>query len=206
MNSTSKTIAVVDLNARAVTSVLPALQDTPEAVGINPVTGRALVAMQRTNYGVLVDVTTNPPSYAGIVSISTGPNPRVAVDPNLNWAIATPGGLGSVGIVDLNQQAANAITAISRTANGTADVVTVTVQSTSSAPPLSVVVGDAVYIQNVQFRAAHLPRSPRLLPLLMDFIPCLPSGPGPTSSAIRRPARPNRMWGPSQRRRPQRAR
>ncbi len=151
VNSTSKTIAVVDLNApQAVTYVLPALQDTPEAVGINPVTGRALVAMQQTNYGVLVDVTTNPPSYAGIVSISTGPTPRVAVEPHLNWALATPGGLGSVGIVDLNQQSSNAITAMSRTTN----VVTVTVDSTASAPPLSIQVGDAVEIQNVQFVGA----------------------------------------------------
>ncbi len=178
VNSTSKTIAVVDLNARAVTSVLPALQDTPEAVGINPVTGRALVAMQRTNYGVLVDVTTNPPSYAGIVSISTGPNPRVAVDPNLNWAISTPGGLGSVGIVDLNQQAANAITAISRTANGVADVVTVTVQSTTSAPPLSVVVGDSVYIQNVQFVGATSAVA-ALAPSFDGYYSVSSVGPGP---------------------------
>jgi DNA-binding beta-propeller fold protein YncE len=150
VNSTTKTIAVVDLNAQAVTSVLPALQDTPQAVGINPVTGRALVAMQRTNYGVLVDVTTNPPAYAGIVSLSTGPNPRVAIEPHLNWALATPGGLGSLAIVDLNQQSSNAITAISRTTN----VVTVTVLSTASSPPLSVQVGDAVDIQNIQFVGA----------------------------------------------------
>jgi DNA-binding beta-propeller fold protein YncE len=150
VNSTSKTIAVVDLSAQAVTSVLPVLQDTPQAVGINPVSGRALVAMQHTNYGVLVDVTTNPPSYAGIVSISTGPNPRVAVEPHLNWALATPGGLGSVGIVNLSQQSSNAITAISRTTN----VVTVTVESTASSPPLTVTVGDAVFIQNIQFVGA----------------------------------------------------
>lgn len=113
VNSTTKTIAVVDLNAQAVTFVLPALQDTPNAVGINPVTGRALVAMQTVNYGVLVDVTLNPPAYVGIVSISTGPNTRVAVEPHLNWALATPGTLGSLGIVDLNQQSSNAITAVS---------------------------------------------------------------------------------------------
>src|SRR6202040_3659761 len=150
VNSTTKTIAVVDLAAKQVTYVFPAFQDTPEAVGINPVTGRALVALQRTNYGALLDVTTNPPSFAGIVSISTGTNPHVAVEPHLNWAVATPGGLGSVGIVDLNQQSTNAITAMSRTTN----VVTVTVQSTTSAPPLPVVVGDAVYIQNIQFVGA----------------------------------------------------
>ena len=173
VNSTSKTIAVVDLNAQAVTSVLPALQDTPQAVGINPVTGRALVAMQQTNYGVLVDVTTNPPAYAGIVSISTGPSPRVAVEPHLNWALSTPGGLGSVGIVDLNQQSSNAITAISRTTN----VVTVTVESTASSPPLSVMVGDAVQIQNIQFPAGTASSIAALAPTFDGFFSVSSVGP-----------------------------
>jgi DNA-binding beta-propeller fold protein YncE len=173
VNSTTKTIAVVDLNAQAVTNVLPALQDTPEAVGINPVTGRALVAMQRTNYGVLVDVTTNPPTYAGIVSISTGPNPRVAVEPNLNWALATPGGLGSVGIVNLNQQSSNAITAVSRTTN----VVTITVDSSASAPPLSVKVGDAIQIQNIQFPAGTASSIATLAPTFDGFYAVSSVGP-----------------------------
>jgi DNA-binding beta-propeller fold protein YncE len=173
VNSTSKTIAVVDLNAQAVTSVLPALQDTPQAVGINPVTGRALVAMQQKNYGVLVDVTANPPAYVGIVSISTGPNPRVAVEPNLNWALATPGGLGSLGIVDLNQQSSNAITAISRTTN----VVTVTVESTASSPPLSVKAGDAVQIQNIQFPAGTATSIAALAPSLDGFYAVSAVGP-----------------------------
>ena len=173
VNATAKTIAVVDLNAQAVTFVLPALQDTPNAVGINPVTGRALVAMQQTNYGVLVDVTTNPPSYAGIVSISTGTNPHVAVEPNLNWALSTPGGAGSVGIVDLNQQSSNAITAISRTTN----VVTVTVASTASSPPLSVQVNDAVNIQNIQFPAGTAASIAALAPTFNGFYAVSSVGP-----------------------------
>ena len=106
VNATSKTIAVVDLNAQAVTSVLPSRPGRghdghSSGVGINPVTGRALVAMQARNYGVLVDVTQNPPVFAGIVSISTGANTRVAVEPHLNWALATPGSsrlLGNRGL------------------------------------------------------------------------------------------------------------
>jgi DNA-binding beta-propeller fold protein YncE len=160
VNSTSKTIVVVDLDTRAVISVLPVLQDTPVAVAINPVTGRALVAMQNKTYGVLVDLFDRTgklpvyaPHYAGVVSISTGPSPRVAVEPQLNWAVATPGGSSggagvSLGIVDLSQQTTNAIADISRTSN----VVTVTVQSPTSTPALSVLVGDTVQIsQNVQF-------------------------------------------------------
>jgi DNA-binding beta-propeller fold protein YncE len=141
VNSTSKTIAVVDLQNKVVTTVLPVLQDTPGAVGVNPNTGRALVAMQQKNYGVLVDE--DQLIYDGIVSISTGSNTRVAVDPNLNWALATPGTLGSLGIVDLSQKSTNHISALSRTTN----VVTVTVQSGGSEPPLAIKVGDAVQIQ-----------------------------------------------------------
>jgi DNA-binding beta-propeller fold protein YncE len=58
-----------------------------------------------------------------------------------------------LGIVDLNQQSSNAVTAISRTNNGTGNIVTVTVDSSASAPPLSIQVGDAVQIQNIQFPA-----------------------------------------------------
>jgi DNA-binding beta-propeller fold protein YncE len=179
VNSVSKTIAVVDLNAQAVSFVLPALQDTPNSVGINPVTGRALVAMQQKNYGVLVDVTTNPPSYVGIVSISTGSNTHVAVEPHLNWALATPGTLGSLGIVDLNQQSSNQITAVSRTSNGATTVVTVSVQSTASSPPLSVQVGDAVQIQNIQFPAGTDSTIAAQAPSFNGFYAVSSAGPGP---------------------------
>jgi DNA-binding beta-propeller fold protein YncE len=173
VNAASKTIAVVDLNAKAVTFVLPVLQDTPQSVGINPVTGRALVAMQRTNYGVLVDMTVNPPIYAGIVSISTGTNTRVAVEPHLNWALATPGGLGSVGIVDLSQQSSNSITNISRTTN----VVTVTVQSSGTTSPLAIQVGNSVQIQNIQFPAGTAPAIAALAPTFNGFYAVTSIGP-----------------------------
>jgi DNA-binding beta-propeller fold protein YncE len=182
VNSTSKNIAVVDLSSQAVTTILPTLQDTPQAVGINPVTGRALVAMQQRNYGVLVDVTLNPPAYAGIVSISTGSNTRVAVEPHLNWAIATPGTLGSVGIVDLNRQSSNIITAISRISNGISSTVTVTVQSDAS-DPLAVQVGDAVQIQNPQFPGADSATA-ALAPSFEGFFTVSSAGPAPNQFTI----------------------
>jgi DNA-binding beta-propeller fold protein YncE len=184
VNATSKSIAVVDLNAQAVTAVnaIPigtsGVADTPGAVAINPVTGRALVAMQQTNYGILVDVV-NPPFYAGIVSISTGSNTRVAVEPHLNWALATPGTLGSLGIVDLNQESSNVITAISRTNNGSANVVTVSVETTASSPPLSVQVGDAVQIQSIQFASGTDPTIAALAPGFNGFYSVSSVGPGP---------------------------
>jgi DNA-binding beta-propeller fold protein YncE len=189
VNATSKSIAVVDLNPAgpAVTGIIP-LQDTPEAVAINPVSGRALVAMRQKNYGVLVDMAGNPgsacvtgnpgvnqPAATGIVSISTGPNTKVAVEPHLNWAVATPGGLGSVGVVDLSQQSCNVITAVSRTTNS----VTVSVQSTSSAPPLAVVVGDAVFIQNINFPPGTDPNVAALAPGFDGFYTVSAVGPGP---------------------------
>jgi DNA-binding beta-propeller fold protein YncE len=183
VNATSKTIAVVDLNTMAVTSVVPVppsgvgTTDTPGAIGINPITGRALVAMQGKNYGALMDLTQNPPVFSGIVSISTGVNTRVAVEPNLNWALATPGSLGSLGIVDLNQQSSNAITAISRTNNGTTNVVTVTVASTPSSPPLSVQVNDAVQIQNVAFPAGTDPSIAMQAPSFNGFYAVSSVGP-----------------------------
>ncbi|MBZ5641645.1 MAG: hypothetical protein LAO19_02695 [Acidobacteriia bacterium] len=156
VNATTKTIAVVDLNSKAVSFVTPALQDSPGAVGVNPVTGRALVAMQTRNYGILMDVKQSPPAFVGTVTISTGANTRVAVEPHLNWAIATPGGVGSMGIVDLNSQTINQITNISRSstanATGATNVVTVTVQAstlTSPQPPLTVQVGDVVQVQGI---------------------------------------------------------
>src|SRR6267143_2597439 len=156
VNATSQTIAVVDLNAKTVTSVTPlvpnppsdAAQHPPVAVGINPLSGRALVTFKNRAYGLILDLTQTPPAIVGPVSISTGANSRIAVDPPLNWAIATPGGLGSIGIVDLNRQTLNNITSLSRTSN----VVTVTLQPSTTAQsqtPLAVQLNDTVYIQRV---------------------------------------------------------
>jgi DNA-binding beta-propeller fold protein YncE len=156
VNSTSQTIAVVDLSNKLVTSLTPlfptppadAAQHPPVAVGINPISGRALVAIQNRPYGLLLDVTQTPPAVIGPVTISTGANSRIAVEPHLNWAIATPGGIGSMGIVDLNRQTVNNITSIARASN----IVTVTVQaSTAAVPqaPLGVQLNDAVQIQGV---------------------------------------------------------
>ena len=163
VNSAAKTISVLDLNTKAISFIVPippatpgpsgaaGIVDTPGAIGINPVTGRALVAMQTKGYGLLLDVTQTPPAFIGPVTISTGINTRIAVEPHLNWAVATPGGAGSVGIVDLNRQSVNQISKVSRTSVLSSNVVTVTVMPTTSSPPqppLTVKPGDAVQIQN----------------------------------------------------------
>jgi DNA-binding beta-propeller fold protein YncE len=153
VNTVSQSIAVIDLSKMAVASVTQPLQDIPVAVGINPISGRALVTIKNKPYGLLLDLTMTPPAILGPVSISTGANSRVAVDPQLNWAIATPGGIGSIGIVDLNRQSVNTITSLSRTTtNNINSQVTVTVQpSTAAAPqePLTVQLNETVLIQGV---------------------------------------------------------
>ncbi len=41
------------------------------------------------------------PVLINAANISNGLNTRIAVSPRLNWALATPGGVGALSIVDL---------------------------------------------------------------------------------------------------------
>jgi YVTN family beta-propeller protein len=87
----------------------------PFSIGINPITHRAIVAYQSTNQADILDLSTGSPvlvqTIAGTptTSFGTGTNPAIAIDPQLNWALVTPGGSGSVNIVDLGV-AANGVT------------------------------------------------------------------------------------------------
>src|SRR5207245_8904652 len=95
-----------------------ALPLDPQAVGINPVTGRALVAFTTStgaggsNAGAILDLTQSPPALINVVNLNNGPKPHIAVSPRLNWALATPGAAGSLSIVDLGRQTVNSITSI----------------------------------------------------------------------------------------------
>jgi DNA-binding beta-propeller fold protein YncE len=85
----------------------------PVSIGINPETHRAIVANSSTNLGTIVDLnpagcTTVPCPVTPLMVIggtstgySTGANPQVGIDPGLNWAVITPGGAGTINIVDL---------------------------------------------------------------------------------------------------------
>jgi YVTN family beta-propeller protein len=131
VNSADQTVMAIDITNGSTTPPLsvsissgpnPAL---PFAVGVNPMTAqpvpgvtpvvhRALVAYQSSNQATVLDVSedaTGAPSLSVVQTIgsspvlpySTGPNPAVAIDPRLNWAIVTPGGSGTIGIVDLGR-------------------------------------------------------------------------------------------------------
>src|SRR5580700_5907158 len=115
-NSADNTLSVIDLVTQAVTSTL-ALPNTstppngppvPYGIGINPLTHRGLVAFQSTNSAAIIDFSAGVPTFVQTVSgalapIGTGLKPAVAVDPILNWAVITPGGVGTITIVDLGR-------------------------------------------------------------------------------------------------------
>lgn len=146
-NSKNNTVAVVDLAAHSVRFIISTatVGEIPASVGINPVTGRAIIAYESTNNATLLDLTPWPastPVIAGTVSVSTGINARVAVSPKLNWALVSPGGAGVLSIVDLSQQTVTPIAA-----GGVARVGgTVTVTTVQSH---ALQIGEAVLIQGV---------------------------------------------------------
>jgi DNA-binding beta-propeller fold protein YncE len=104
-------ISIVDLAAGAVlvnlTSPTPtgASQLIPLSVAVSSETGIAIVANESTNRATAIDLTTNS-LLAVISNVNTGTNAQVAIDTRLNWAVVTPGGSGTVSIVDLARQSA----------------------------------------------------------------------------------------------------
>jgi DNA-binding beta-propeller fold protein YncE len=129
VNSGDDTLSVIDLTTESVSTgnqsaiSLAAFTPTiskPVAIGINPETHRAIVANSSTNLGTIVDL--SPAGCTGVpcavaplmvvggslTSYGTGGSPNIAIDPSLNWAIVTPGGAGSISIVDLGFGSPNA--------------------------------------------------------------------------------------------------
>lgn len=131
VNSADQTVTAIDLKTFATSTPLSVSIGTganaavPVAVGINPTTAqpvpgvsivhRALVAYKSSSQAAILDVSdaSGTPSVTLVQTIggtsllpfSTGPNPQVAIDPRLNWAIVTPGGAGAISIVDLGRDA-----------------------------------------------------------------------------------------------------
>ncbi len=125
-------LSIVDLTAGTVTATITTgLSGAPFSVGINPLTGLALVTYQSTNHADILDLTQVPPAFVSTTTIGTGANPQVAVDSQLNWAVVTPGGAGTLSIVDLSRRVTSAIAATSG-ASRTNSVTTITT-STSHA-------------------------------------------------------------------------
>lgn len=132
VNSADNSLSIVNLQTQGVATVaLPANptgsspSPAPYAIGVNSLTHRAVIAYSSSNIATVFDLSTNPPSLVCTMGgsdptmpnncsaisgsntrpVSTGPNPAIAVEPQLNWAIVTPGGSGTNSIVDLGSSA-----------------------------------------------------------------------------------------------------
>lgn len=133
VNSADNTLSIVDLQKQIVSATVSLPSNptgttpapAPFAVGVNPLTHRAVIAYSSSNIATIFDLSTNPPSLVCTVGgsdptmphncavnansntppVSTGQTPSIAVEPQLNWAIVTPGGSGTVSIVDLGSSA-----------------------------------------------------------------------------------------------------
>jgi DNA-binding beta-propeller fold protein YncE len=115
-NSLDNSVSVIDLTTLAPPTTVPLPNPNtppnpppvPYAIGINPLTHRGMVALQSTNATVIMDfsggVATVVETLGGTLTpLSTGLTPAVAIDPKLNWALSTPGGAGTINIVDLGR-------------------------------------------------------------------------------------------------------
>jgi DNA-binding beta-propeller fold protein YncE len=115
VSSGGNSVTAIDLTTLAKTtltfpdtSVPPNTAALPFSIGINPLTHRAIVTQQSTNTAWIVDLSSGAPVLVqqiggSLTPYGTGPVPSVAIDPQLNWAIVSPGGSGSVNIVDLGR-------------------------------------------------------------------------------------------------------
>jgi DNA-binding beta-propeller fold protein YncE len=166
-NNTANNVAVINLTTRQVTSLIDTSKTVitstnvpanPFSVGLDPTTGRGIVAFQSTNAAALIClVQTACPNYqgppvfpaiSGIVAASTGQSPEIAVDPDLDWAAVTPGGSGALTLVNLGRQSSEPIAAANAATPGavrtSAGTVTITTTSTQFAQP-----GQSVLIEGV---------------------------------------------------------
>jgi DNA-binding beta-propeller fold protein YncE len=127
----SGSISVVDLASGTVTSTITTnIGATPFSVGVNSLTGLAVVVYQNSNRADIIDLTLNPPAVVSTATVSTGGNPQVAIEPRLNWAVVTPGGAGTLAIVNLARRNVASIPAAPGGATRNGGVSTITTAST----------------------------------------------------------------------------
>jgi YVTN family beta-propeller protein len=135
-NNGDHSVSIVDLSLSppALTMTLTSDIDFyPYAVGVNPLTGQALVVYQNSSKATIIDL--NSLTVTGTSQITTtGPNPQVAIEPRLNWGIVTPGGSGSISIVSLSGQGRNvaALIAVPSSNGAKRSGGTVTITTTSA--------------------------------------------------------------------------
>ena len=104
-NNGSNNVSIVDLSVSppvVKTTLTTAVSGSgtflgllPYAVGVNPLTGKALVVYQNSTQATIIDLDKRAVSATSQITL-TGSNPQVAIDPRLNWGIVTPGGNGEL--------------------------------------------------------------------------------------------------------------
>jgi len=128
----------------------PTAPPFPYSVGIDSQTHRGIVAFASTNVGFIVNLDpaqpasvclpgqppASTPTYCPIASVTlnTGSNPQIALDSRVDLAYVTPGGGGTLSVVDLQNVATQARIGIS-TATRTSNVVTVTTSTPHNLNP-----------------------------------------------------------------------
>ncbi len=161
VNSGSNSVSIVDLSPSpaVVTATISAnIGPAPVAVAVNPLTGIAVVAYQNSNSLSLIDLATN--TVVSAATVSTGPNPQVAVEPMLNWAVITPGGAGSIAIVETGKRigATIASNGATRTSAG-AVTITTTAQHRITQGQVVLITGVADPSFNGTFTVTAVPTS-----------------------------------------------
>jgi DNA-binding beta-propeller fold protein YncE len=128
----------------------PSAPPFPYSVGIDSQTHRGIVAFASTNVGFILNFDpTQPasvclpgqppastPTYCPIASVTlnTGSNPQIALEPRVDLAYVTPGGGGNLSVVDLQHVAVQARIGIT-SATRTSDIVTVTTSTPHNLNP-----------------------------------------------------------------------
>jgi len=128
----------------------PTAPPFPYSVGIDSQTHRGIVAFASTNVGFIVNLDPAQPAsvclpgqppastatYCPIASVTlnTGSNPQIALEPRVDLAYVTPGGGGTLAVVDLQHVATQARIGIS-TATRTSNVATVTTSTPHNLNP-----------------------------------------------------------------------
>ncbi|MBZ5700801.1 MAG: hypothetical protein LAN84_03050 [Acidobacteriia bacterium] len=137
--------ATIDLTAMSATSAASPL--LPFSVGLDPVSGRGIVAFSKTNIGAIFNVDpaaapvcipglgTAPYCVTGVVTLNTGTNPQIAFQPRLRWAFVTPGGSGLMSVVDLGAAPHQAPITASTGAKRSGNVVTITTATAHGLDP-----------------------------------------------------------------------
>jgi DNA-binding beta-propeller fold protein YncE len=128
----------------------PTAPPFPYSVGVDSLTHRGLIAFASTNVGFIVNLDpaqpasiclpgqppAAAPAYCPIASVTlnTGSNPQVALEPRVDLAYVTPGGAGNLSVVDLQHVSAQTRVPI-KMATRTSNVVTVTTSTAHNLNP-----------------------------------------------------------------------